>query len=89
MGIKGATYVLMAIVNGQHPIYRPLTGHELAGDILSISVEMVNAFLDNADRKALPPPAPCAYDTDGDGNCHRCVNRGGCKAIGGPFATRE
>jgi len=27
----------------------------------------------------------CAYDTDGDGNCQHCHNRGGCRAIGGPF----
>lgn len=27
----------------------------------------------------------CAHDTDNDGNCHRCFNRGGCLNIGGPF----
>lgn len=27
----------------------------------------------------------CVRDTDNDGNCHLCIHRGGCKAIGGPF----
>lgn len=28
----------------------------------------------------------CDYDTNGDGDCHRCCKLGGCKAIGGPFS---
>ena len=31
----------------------------------------------------------CAFDTDGDGDCHFCCNRGGCEAIGGPTTTTE
>lgn len=30
----------------------------------------------------------CAFDTNGDGDCHRCVRRGGCEAIGGPFGKQ-
>jgi len=30
----------------------------------------------------------CIYDTNNDGDCHHCVQHGGCKAIGGPF-TKE
>ena len=31
---------------------------------------------------------PCAYDTDGDGNCPHCFRRGGCESVGGPFARK-
>lgn len=27
----------------------------------------------------------CIYDTNGDGDCHRCAAKGGCVAVGGPF----
>lgn len=27
----------------------------------------------------------CLYDTNGDGDCHYCYRRGGCRKIGGPF----
>ena len=30
----------------------------------------------------------CAYDSNGDGDCHWCANRGGCAAIGGPFEVK-
>lgn len=30
----------------------------------------------------------CAYDSDGDGDCHWCANRGGCVSIGGPFEIK-
>lgn len=43
-----------------------------------------------AGHLAAPPcwAGRCAYDSDGDGDCHLCVNRGGCSAIGGPFEIR-
>lgn len=31
---------------------------------------------------------PCVYDTDGDGNCHLCARKGGCRNFGGPFETK-
>lgn len=31
----------------------------------------------------------CVYDTDNDENCPRCIYRGGCRAIGGPFTVRD
>jgi hypothetical protein len=31
------------------------------------------------------PKPKCNLDTDNDGNCHNCFNRGGCENVGGPF----
>ena len=31
----------------------------------------------------------CIYDTNGDGDCAKCYNCGGCEAVGGPFIRRE
>lgn len=29
----------------------------------------------------------CKYDTNRDGDCHRCVGGGGCIEVGGPFKS--
>lgn len=31
----------------------------------------------------------CVFDSNGDGDCHRCHKRGGCVAFGGPFHATE
>ena len=31
---------------------------------------------------------PCANDTNGDGDCLKCVTLGGCKKVRGPFKTK-
>ena len=31
----------------------------------------------------------CVYDTNGDGDCHHCVRRGGCENMGGPFVVKS
>ena len=36
----------------------------------------------------MPTESPCVYDTDGDGDCQHCFNRGGCKNLGGPFKLK-
>lgn len=31
----------------------------------------------------------CVYDTNNDGDCQHCANKGGCENMGGPFAVRS
>ncbi len=40
-----------------------------------------------AEGFAVRTPA-CIYDTNNDGDCHLCFNKGGCKKNGGPFSQK-
>jgi hypothetical protein len=62
--------------------------HELDGDEEE-RAEPLPDCPQNAAGWDWQPPPKCIYDTDGDGNCHRCNHTGGCSAIGGPFKEAE
>jgi hypothetical protein len=42
-------------------------------------------FRDAIAKAGLPPVHLCCHDTDRDGNCHLCADKGGCVPHGGPF----